>query len=42
MNMRLKGESAEIILSTVNEFSENVIQLRDGRTDKEVVDGLLH
>ena len=42
MNMRLKGESAEQILSTVNEFSENVVQLRDGRTDKEVVDGLLN
>jgi len=42
MNMRLKGESTELILSTVNDFSDNVAQLREGRSDKEVVDGLLN
>ena len=42
MNMRLKGESTELILSTVNDFSDNVAQLKEGRSDKEVVDGLLN
>ena len=41
MNMRLIGDTAPLILKTVNEFSEAVDQLKEGRTEKEIIEGLL-
>ena len=41
MNMRLLGDTAPLILKTVNDFSEAVDQLKEGRTDKEIIEGLL-
>jgi len=42
MNMKLKNDSILSILTAVNTFKEKVEQLKEGRTDKEIVNGLLN